>query len=97
MPNLIGLQRDYGPQGLTLVGVSADDNSALVAEFRDGHRLNFPVVLDGSTRTYFGRYSFGADVPQTLVFDRDGRLRMYIKGKPADYLKRLEQAIQTLL
>jgi len=45
MPSFIAWQRKYGPRGLQVIGISMDDDSALVRETCRKLKLNYPVAL----------------------------------------------------
>ena len=74
IPTFIDLQRQYGPQGLVVVGVSVDgqDGAGVVKPVAQELGMNYPVVLaDEATQAAFG----GIDaIPTTFIIDREGRI-----------------------
>jgi peroxiredoxin len=73
IPGFIALQKQYGDQGLTVVGASVDEGGvAAVKKFADDLGMNYPVGLaDDKLQTAFG----GIDViPATFVIDRQGNI-----------------------
>ena len=54
VPHLIELYEKYRPQGLELVGLSADNDAEKVAEFVREKGINYHVGMDKGTRDWFG-------------------------------------------
>jgi DsbE subfamily thiol:disulfide oxidoreductase len=73
IPNFIALQKQYAKQGLVVVGLSVDEESAdVVKPFAQKLGVNYPVVLaDEKTREVFGGIEA---VPTTFIVDRKGRI-----------------------
>jgi len=73
MPWFVELQKQYGPQGLQVVGVAMDDSSSEeIAKFTREMGVNYPVLL--GTESVGQRYG-GVDVlPTTFFVDREGKL-----------------------
>ncbi len=95
IPGFIELQKEYGKDGLAIIGASVDgaDEIAAVKNFARKFDVNYPVVLaDEETVRAFG----GVDaIPTTFVIDREGRIVSRHLGftEKAD----LEKEIKTLL
>jgi thiol-disulfide isomerase/thioredoxin len=73
IPDFIALQKQYGDQGLAVVGASVDEGGAsVVKKFAADLGMNYPIGLaDDKLLETFG----GVDVlPITLVIDRQGRI-----------------------
>ena len=73
IPWFVDLQRDYGERGLSVVGISVDDDGwKSVKPYIAGLRVNYPVMIGGDAiiRLYGGLDS----LPTTLVIDRNGRV-----------------------
>jgi thiol-disulfide isomerase/thioredoxin len=74
IPGFIELQKEYGKNGVAIIGASVDgaDELAAVKKFAERFGINYPVVLaDQETVRAFG----GVDViPTTFIIDRDGRI-----------------------
>jgi len=84
IPDLIALQDDLGPQGLTVIGVSLDQQGEeVVTPFLDNHTgdeaVNYPIVLDpeGEVEQAFGGV-YG--LPMTYVVGPDGRVHHRVLG-----------------
>ncbi len=84
-PVLDGLARRYGGQGLTVVGVSVDDEAAGFRAFVDEMRPAFPVVHDGSHQIA-ARWS-PPSMPTTYVIGRDGLVVAALTGDDLQHLE----------
>lgn len=98
IPHLVKLQKQYGPQGLKVIGlnVGGEEDQAKVPEFVK--RLGIQYQLGNPDRLFVDAF-FGGNtaIPQTLVFDREGRLVKHLTGYDAQIAAQLEEAIQTAL
>ena len=73
MPWFVELQKEYGPQGLQIVGVAMDDASKEdIAKFVKEMGVNYPILL--------GKEAVGKStaaltcLPTTFFIDRDGKI-----------------------
>lgn len=73
MPWFVQLQKEYGPQGLQIVGVAMDDASKEdISKFVKEMGVNYPILL--------GKEAVGQDyggvnvLPTTFFIDRDGKI-----------------------
>src|SRR5499427_1185436 len=73
MPWFVELQKEYGAQGLQIVGVAMDDSSKEdIAKFVKEMGVNYPILI--------GKENVGNDyggvnvLPTTLFIDRDGKI-----------------------
>jgi thiol-disulfide isomerase/thioredoxin len=73
MPWFVELQKEYGPQGLQIVGVAMDDSSPDdIRKFVQEMGVNYPVLLG---KEAVGQAYGGVDVlPTTFFIDRDGKI-----------------------
>lgn len=71
MPWFVELQKEYGPQGLQIVGVAMDDSSTQdIQTFVKEMGVNYPVLLG---KEAVGQAYGGVDVlPTTFFIDRNG-------------------------
>lgn len=99
MPLLEAVHREYEGDGLRVVGVSVDAAGMRgdIEQFIEDHDLTFTILHDPAervTRTFRGRA-----VPETYLFDREGRLvRRWIgKFDPAapDARRDVERALES--
>jgi peroxiredoxin len=73
MPWFIELQKEYGPQGLQIVGVAMDDASKEeIQKFIQEMGVNYTILLG---KEAVGQQYGGVDVlPTTFFIDRDGKI-----------------------
>ncbi len=75
IPHLNSLQTKYGAENLQIVGLHAGDEEDLlkVPEFARKLKIIYPLAMpeDALTRFVFATEDI---IPQTVVFDRDGKL-----------------------
>lgn len=72
IPGFVRLQKQYGPKGLQVVGLSVDDGPEVVREFMAELNINYPIAM--ATRELIEALG-GADViPTTFIVDRSGRI-----------------------
>ncbi len=95
MPWFIDLQKQYGPQGLQVVGVAMDDGNAhdVVAKFAKQMGLNYPVVLgNDKVADQYG----GVDaLPTTFYIGRDGKIVTRVFGLVSH--KEIEENVRAAL
>jgi thiol-disulfide isomerase/thioredoxin len=72
IPGLIELQKQYGEQGLAVIGVSLDEHGlSKVKRSIEELGINYPIVLGNiMMMENFG----GAGIPTTFVIDRSGQI-----------------------
>jgi peroxiredoxin len=73
MPWFEELQKQYGPQGLQVVGIAMDDaGKDDIAKFAKQMGVNYPIVLGKeSVGDAYGGVQF---LPSTFFIDRDGKI-----------------------
>lgn len=80
MPDLVALQKRFGPRGFTVVGVSADDGMALdrLRAFVREAGLNYPVLFapSGAQANYGGVPA----LPTSFLIDRQGNIVSGLEG-----------------
>lgn len=94
IPDLIKYQRDYGKQGLQVIGVTYPPQTlAEVRRFVRRAKVNYPVAL--GTEETKSRFSPSEALPLTIVIGKDGRIQDIIEGilLPEEF----EQKIRPLL
>ena len=73
MPWFIELQKEYGPQGLQVVGVAMDDSSKDdIAKFAREMGVNYPVLL--GKEAVGDAYGGVPALPETFFIGRDGKI-----------------------
>ncbi len=101
MPLLDDIQKEYGPKGLTIVGVDLDEPPETVRAYVESVGVQYPIWLDDPaqnapdrTRDLFTEIG-GVGLPTTVFIGRDG----VIRGSQVGELSRgvLQNRVQTLL
>jgi len=79
MPWFVELQKQYGPQGLQIVGVAMDDSSKEdIAKFASEMGVNYPVLL--GKEAVGDAYGGVPALPESFFISRDGRIVDKIMG-----------------
>ena len=90
MPSLVQLQRQFQDKGVTVLGVSVDDDANDYHKFLKDHGIDFLTVREGGTKTNTGIVSPIANkygtlkIPETYIIDRSGIIRRKFIG-PVDW------------
>jgi len=73
MPWFVELQKEYGPEGLQIVGVAMDDASPKeIADFAKDMGVNYPVLIGKeSVGDAYGGVQF---LPESFYIDRNGKV-----------------------
>lgn len=79
IPSLVSLQNEFGPQGLTVIGVSMDQGGeGSVQKIIEKKGINYPVVMgDAKISRDFGGI-FG--IPASFLVDQSGNVRKRFDG-----------------
>ncbi len=79
MPWFVELQKQYGPQGLEVVGVAMDDSGPdKIAKFAHDMGVNYPVLLGKeSVGDEYGGLEY---LPTSFYIDRDGKVVARVFG-----------------
>jgi cytochrome c biogenesis protein CcmG/thiol:disulfide interchange protein DsbE len=79
IPGFVKLQKEYGDDGLTIVGVSMDDGGfSTVRPFADKMDINYPLVMeDGKVGRAYGPVRA---LPSTFVVGPDGMIQHVRSG-----------------
>ena len=93
MPRFVEWQKQYGPRGLQLIGISMDDDPALVRKAYGELRLNYPVAMgDEKLGELYGGI---LGLPVTFLIDSHGKIAAQYQGETD--LDRIELQLQSLL
>ena len=79
MPWLIAFQKQYGPKGLVILGISMDSSTESVAPFTRKMGVNYPILF-GSKSIADQYYVKG--LPASIFIDRNGRITDQVPGMP---------------
>ena len=93
MPHLIALQKDYGPLGLQVVGISMDDSAVPAKAVAARFAFNYPLLL-GDARLG-ARFGGVLGLPEEILVGRNGKILKIWSGEvtPAE----LDRAIKTAI
>jgi len=95
IPHLKELQKKYGKENLEIVGlhVGGDDDRPRVPAFVEKLKIDYTLAVpeDALTRFVFGSTD---DIPQTAIFDRQGKLVKKITGFSPQIKKDLDAAVE---
>ena len=73
IPHFVELQKQYGDKGLTVIGVSLDQQGPeVVKKFVERLGVNYPVVI--GNEKVVDAYGGIEAIPTTFVIDRQGRI-----------------------
>jgi peroxiredoxin len=79
MPWFVQLEKQYGPEGLQVVGVAMDDTSETeIAQFVKEMGVNYPVLL--GKEAVGDAYGGIIHLPTTFYIDRSGKIVEHIEG-----------------
>ena len=93
MPRFASWQKQYGPHGLQVLGISMDDDVASARRASVKLHVNYPVVMgDERLGTLYGGI---LGLPVTYLIDRNGRICAKFQGETD--LKEMESRIKELL
>jgi peroxiredoxin len=93
MPHFTAWQKQYGPHGLQILGVSMDDDAGAARKACVKLRVNYPVLMgDERLGTLYGGI---LGLPVTYLIDRKGRICAMFQGETD--LKEMESKIKELL
>jgi thiol-disulfide isomerase/thioredoxin len=92
MPWLVSFQKQYGPEGLVILGIAMDASVAPVRKFADKMELNYPVLI--GAQEIADKYSVKG-LPASIFIDRSGRITDQVPGAASRSF--LENEIQLAL
>jgi thiol-disulfide isomerase/thioredoxin len=94
IPHLMQLQVKYGPENLEIIGlhVGGEEDQPKVPEFVKKLKITYPLAYPEDALM---SYVFGQEttIPQTAVFDREGRMTKKIVGFSPEIKKELDDTI----
>jgi len=97
-PHLVALQKQYGAQGVQVIGlnVGGEEDRDKVPDYAKEFGINYPLGFpdDEIVDQYLGN---NQNIPQSFVFDRNGRMVKRFIGYGDQSDAELEQVIQSSL
>jgi cytochrome c biogenesis protein CcmG/thiol:disulfide interchange protein DsbE len=96
IPELVSLQKEFGPRGLEVIGLDIDpdtDTSEDVKAFADKYDINYKLAF--ADNELARSLMSGGNIPQSIVVGRDGRITEHFIGfNPARTPEKLREAIE---
>ena len=98
IPHLNALQNRYGPEGLRIVGlnVGGEDDRRLVPQFVSDLQIAYPLG-NPDPELVEALMAGNTAIPQTFIFDRQGRLVRHIVGYDQAIAGELDEAVRAAL
>jgi thiol-disulfide isomerase/thioredoxin len=100
IPELIALQRDFKEKGVEVIGLTVEDPETIesVKAFAASADINYRIGFssDEMFMIFNGDDPRGV-IPQTFIFDRNGKLVDSLKGFRRDFRDRVEGALNHAL
>lgn len=95
MPLLDKLHKKYKDLGFTLIGINVESDTTGMAKYLSEVPVSFPILNDGSNRV---AKLYGVDgMPNTVLIDRDGKVRFVHRGYKPGYEQKYEQQLKQLV
>ena len=97
-PHLVNLQKQYGDKGLQVIGlnVGGDDDRAQVAAFAKEFGIEYPLAYPDDDLVD-QLLSDNQNIPQSFVYDRNGKLIKRFIGFESSGAAQIERVIQQAL
>jgi len=93
MPVFDSWQREYGPRGLQVIGISMDDDQETARKLVEKLTISYPVAMgDAGLGERYGRV---LGLPKTFLIGRDGKVQARFQGETD--LKAMEAQIRAAL
>jgi peroxiredoxin len=95
IPWFLDLQKQYGSQGLVILGIAMDDNPDVVPKFAQEMKIDYPVLI--GNEKVAEQYGGVEGLPQTFYVGRDGRIVKKVAGviSHSDVEDGIKQALGT--
>jgi thiol-disulfide isomerase/thioredoxin len=74
IPHFVELQKQYGQQGLVVLGFSVDDTVDQLKPFASQFKMNYPVLVGLGRDDVQDAFGPIWGIPTTLLISRDGRI-----------------------
>lgn len=94
-PKLQSLNAKYKGSGVTVVGLSEDDDKGGIREFANSLGADFPLLWD-SDKAVAGKWQPGS-MPATFIVDRKGLVRFIHRGYHDGEELEIEKEVKSLL
>jgi thiol-disulfide isomerase/thioredoxin len=99
IPELVAMQKEYGPKGFEVVGLDIDPESDTpedVTRFAKEFDINYKLAF--ADRELAISLMRGGNIPQSIIVNRDGQITEHLVGfHPVNTPKRMRAAIEQAL
>jgi thiol-disulfide isomerase/thioredoxin len=99
IPELVAMQKEYGPQGFEVVGLDIDPDSDTpedVKRFAKEFEINYKLAF--ADRELAVSLMRGGNIPQSIIVNRDGQIVEHLVGfHPVNTPRRMRAAIEQAL
>lgn len=101
IPQLVRINKQNRERGVEIVGLHIDDRGRTtpqqIRRFIEQYSINYPIAMasDDMFTAYLGTEE--DTIPQTLVFDRKGRLVKHFVGYGPSHARALDEAVNLAL
>jgi peroxiredoxin len=95
IPWFLDLQKQYGGQGLVILGIAMDDNPDVVPKFAQEMKIDYPILI--GNEKVAEQYGGVEGLPQTFYVDRTGKIVKKVAGivSHSDVEEGIKQALGT--
>lgn len=99
MPHLVEMQNKYSDKNFKVIGLNTDDESIEdIKQFAAEMKLNYEMAWgDRKMVTGLMRYTRFDAIPQSLLIDRDGRLRGVFLGGGPKVIGQMKQTVEKVI
>jgi cytochrome c biogenesis protein CcmG/thiol:disulfide interchange protein DsbE len=101
IPGMVEMQKKYGKQGFTFIGVVFRDREATISDFLWEMGVDYPVTMTNpEIEAAFGKFMPGGKIraiPTTIVVGRDGKILNAVSGglTKEDFESLIQKALAT--
>jgi len=79
-PMLVDLAAKYAPQGLTLIGISTDDEAPAVRAFAEQFKVTYPMLVGLNRKDVLDEFGYTSLLPLSVFIRADGSLADRLVG-----------------
>lgn len=105
MPHLVEMQEEHREKGFQVLGLNVGDQGSgdpepleTITAFTDRIKVNYELArIPGSLTEEFSRMTKFYGVPQTVLIDREGRLRGVFLGGGARVINSMKQSVEKVV
>lgn len=93
MPNVKKIYEEFHRKGFEIIGISLDREKYKLEEYIKSNKISWPQIFDGSGwDSKIGRLYAVASIPNTLLLDREGKIR-YKNLRGEDLRKAVDELV----